>query len=387
MAHELAQTAGRYAMAYTGRTPWHGLGQLLTEAATIEQWTHEAGLEWQALAAVPTFRRADGTVGTFDDKRVIYRSDTGAPLSVMGDGYKIVQPREVLEFFRNIVRDHGFKLETAGALVGGRKIWALARNGHAGDVVKGDTVRQYLLMATSLDGSTPTVAAFTSVRVVCANTMREALTNIGRKARAGRVVTSHRSEFDATAVRAELGLADQTWNTYMDQMRTLAETPCNMEEARELLRSVFGQPVSTRRKDAAEAAPVALPQSGGHDSLASLMGGTLRALDTSAELAQEHAGRVDVARLIAQGSMREQKSVARCLELFSGAGMGAELAGVAGTRWGLLNAVTQHVDHEQGRTRDNGLTSAWFGRGDQAKTEFARLLIGANAEAAETIDA
>lgn len=386
MAHMIDTTTGRAAMAFAGAKPWHGLGADLTHGATIEQWKREAGLEWQALAAVPMFKREDGTVGAFEGKRVIYRSDTGAALSVMGDGYKIVQPGDVLEFFRNIVADHGFTLETAGALVEGRKIWALARNGHAAEVVKGDRVQQYLLLATSLDGSTPTVAAFTSVRVVCANTMREAFASIGRRAKPGRVVTSHRSEFDGAAVRAELELADSTWNTYMEQMRTLAATPCDMEEARELLRQVFGQPVSTRRKDVAEAPAVAaLPAPGGagHDSLASLMQGTARVIDAHADALQAHEGRADVARLIAQGSMREQKSVARCLQLFAGEGFGAELGGVAGTRWGLLNAVTQHIDHEQGRTADNRLTSAWFGRGDAAKSEFARLLVGASGAMAE----
>lgn len=378
MAHELAYRADKSAaMAFTGETPWHGLGQRLTEAATIEQWTQEAGLTWQALSAVPRFTRADGSVGSFDDKQVIYRSDTGAPLSVMGNGYKIVQPGEVLEFFRNLVKDHGFKLSTAGALQGGRKIWALAKNGHAGEVVKGDKLRQFLLMATSLDGTTPTVAAFISTRVVCANTMRTAMGEVGRKARAGRVVTSHRSEFDAADVRAQLGFADDTWNKYMQAMRTLAERPCMMEEARELLRRVFGNPVKTKRGavEVVEAAPAADAGAKGHDSLQSLLGGNARAIDTAADALQAHEARGEVARLIAQGSEREQKSVARCLELFAGAGRGADHPGVKGTRWGLLNAVTEHIDHEQGRTADNRLNSAWFGRGEGFKQSALAELI------------
>lgn len=382
MAHMIDNSTGRAAMAYAGARPWHGLGAELTAGASIETWTREAGLDWLAMSAVPMFQRADGSVGMFDDKQVIYRGDTGAPLSVMGAGYKIVQPRDVLEFFRNVVRDHGFSIETAGALNGGRKIWALARNGHAGEVVKGDSVRQYLLLATSLDGSTPTVAAYTSVRVVCQNTMREAFAEVKKRRGADRagsvVVTSHRSDFDAASVREQLGVADKTWQKYMEQMRTLAATPCDMEEARELLRRVFGQPVSTRRKDDAEPTTATAANSAGHDSLASLMQGEARVIDAHADALAAHEGRSDVARLIAQGSMREQKSVARCLSLFAGEGMGAELGGVAGTRWGLLNAVTQHIDHEQGRTADNRMSSAWFGRGDAAKSEFARLLVGAS---------
>ena len=38
---------------------------------------------------------------------------------------RIVQPKEVLEFYRELVKEYGYTLETAGALDGGRKVWAL----------------------------------------------------------------------------------------------------------------------------------------------------------------------------------------------------------------------------------------------------------------------
>ena len=46
------------------------------------------------------------------------------------------------------------------------------------------------------------------------------------------------------------------------------------------------------------------------------------------------------------------------------AGKGAELASSQGTAWGLLNAVTQYVDHERrARSQDSRMDSAWFGQG------------------------
>ena len=93
MAHLIAKTAnGRDAMAFVGETPWHGLGQRLTRGATLEQWRTEAGLDWQAQTAPVEFVRSDGSRVTMGGKQVLYRSDTGAALSVMGDGYQIVQP-------------------------------------------------------------------------------------------------------------------------------------------------------------------------------------------------------------------------------------------------------------------------------------------------------
>ena len=48
--------------------------------------------------------------------------------------------------------------------------------------------------------------------------------------------------------------------------------------------------------------------------------------------------------------------------------MGAEMKTSKGTLWGLVNAVTQHVDHHMGYKDDARLRSAWFGKGDDIKT-------------------
>jgi len=45
---------------------------------------------------------------------------------------KVVQPEEILEFYRDLTEVSGFELDTAGVLKGGRKMWALARTGQSG---------------------------------------------------------------------------------------------------------------------------------------------------------------------------------------------------------------------------------------------------------------
>jgi len=55
--------------------------------------------------------------------------------------------------------------------------------------------------------------------------------------------------------------------------------------------------------------------------------------------------------------------------------MGAALAGASGTRWGLLNAMTQYIDHERGHNVDTRMTNAWFGSGDKIKTQAESLLL------------
>jgi phage/plasmid-like protein (TIGR03299 family) len=377
MAHEIyTANNGQASMAYVGALPWHGLGQQLTAGAPLEIWTKEAGFDWSALAATPTYTRADGSIGTLTDKQVIYRSDTGAALSVMGGKYKIVQPREVLGFFESLIEGGDFQLETAGVLFGGAKMWALAKNGHGGEVVRGDVVNQYLMLCTSLDGTTPTTAKFTNVRVVCNNTVRAAMRSAGQS-----VKVTHRTEFDADDVKRTMGLASDVWADFLRNTQILADKGCTLEQGRDILRGIFGQPVSSRRADVVElgaASPlVHAPIPATLDAGATLSALLARPHIVKVAESTETEGRDELAAVLAKGDKKEQKSVARALALFNGEGRGANHPGVKGTMWGLLNAVTEHVDHELGRTPDARLDSAWFGRGDAFKESALQALLTA----------
>ena len=85
------------------REPWHGLGEKLPEGQPIEVWLKAARLEWE-LKRLPVQYLVDGRLRTMDDRFVLVRSDTHAALSVVSDDYQIVQPKEVLEFYRDLVR-------------------------------------------------------------------------------------------------------------------------------------------------------------------------------------------------------------------------------------------------------------------------------------------
>jgi len=172
MAHELATFIdGRARMAYVGDTPWHGLGQALTPNAPLETWATEAGMNFTIGGSPVLYQRADKTLAEQGSKQVLYREDTGEALGVVGNKYKVVQPIEVLEFFRDLVAEQGFQLETAGVLFNGAKYWAMARTGQEFKIGKNDVLKDYLMLATACDGTLRTTARRTSVRVVCNNTL------------------------------------------------------------------------------------------------------------------------------------------------------------------------------------------------------------------------
>lgn len=154
-------------MAYVNETPWHGLGNQLAAHQPIEVWAQQAGMNWRIEEAEVRFvsGMAGSTLGSihaFPEQKVLYRSDTKAPLSVVSSRYQVVQPESILEFYRDLVEVGGYELETAGVLKDGKKLWALAKTGQSATLKGRDRVNGYLLLSTSCDGSLATTAQFTS---------------------------------------------------------------------------------------------------------------------------------------------------------------------------------------------------------------------------------
>ena len=56
-------------MAYAGATPWHGLGNQLTQKQPIEVWQREAGMDWHILES-PVHFKSDA-VGHLGAGRII----------------------------------------------------------------------------------------------------------------------------------------------------------------------------------------------------------------------------------------------------------------------------------------------------------------------------
>jgi phage/plasmid-like protein (TIGR03299 family) len=232
-------------MAYVGETPWHGLGNQLSPRQPIEVWAKQAGMDWTIEASEVRYvaggsngsGNSIGSIHAFPEQRVLYRSDTKEPLSVVSSRYQVVQPKDILEFYRDLTEVGGFELETAGVLKDGKKLWALARTGQSVALKGKDTVNGYLLLATACDGTLATTAQFTSVRVVCNNTLAIALGDS-----TGAVKVPHRSQFDAQAVKRQLGIAISSWDSFMVRMKALSERKVSDSAADVFLRRVLTYP-------------------------------------------------------------------------------------------------------------------------------------------------
>ena len=227
MAHEIAKTAaGADAMAYVGETPWHGLGAKLDENSDMETWAQASGLDFE-LDTVPV---QNGNI-VLNNKNIVYRKDTEVGLSVVSNNYKLVQPREVLEFFADYVEGTA-KLETAGVLHDGKRYWALAKID--GEInIAGDISKPYILLSSSCDGSLATQARLTTVRVVCNNTLSMATQGHAD------VVIRHNSVFDAGQAKLKLEGVYESLASHTAAMKALAKMKMTSKQANDFLAKIF----------------------------------------------------------------------------------------------------------------------------------------------------
>ena len=64
-------------MAYTGQTPWHGLGNVLPPQQSLDIWLQAAGMDWTIEQSDVMFNVASDALHTrsYSDGKVLYRSD------------------------------------------------------------------------------------------------------------------------------------------------------------------------------------------------------------------------------------------------------------------------------------------------------------------------
>ena len=335
MAHQIEQ------IAYVGETPWHGLGNQLSPHQPIEVWAEQAGMDWRIESSDVSYmaqnERGQSIIMPYEEQRVLYRSDTHAPLSVVSQRYQEVQPKQILEFYRDLTEQSGFELETAGVLKGGKKFWALAKTGQTSALKGKDVSNGYILLATACDGTLATTAQFTSIRVVCNNTLAIALK--GQNLSAGVVKVPHSTKFDAEKIKQQLGISVRAWEDHMYEMKQLSQRKVTQTEAAAYFDAVFN--------------------------------------NTSLSVPEQEDGIIQFYRNVAMQAQSNNpatkadnktepngRAMSKVMTMFNGQGRGAELSSVKDTAYGLLCSITEFADHERrAMSQDHRLDSAWFGAG------------------------
>jgi len=243
MAHQLLDDT----MFYVGETPWHKLGVPLDNPPTIEEAVILANLDWEVYKK-PTyyFKGVDNTYTLSNFANMLYgktmvetdhyvtiKEDNEGECMVLGnvsERYEVLQNTDAFTPF-NVLLDHGYELETAGAVREGRMVWILARKvDNELNKVGDDNVERYVVLMNSHDGSTPVFMQPTTIRVVCANTLDYALSKESPLRFSIKHTTNVKERLEE--VTSALGFAEGNWRKAHEIMNRMVEHEMNFQQVK-----------------------------------------------------------------------------------------------------------------------------------------------------------
>lgn len=281
-------------MMYVREKPWHGLGTMVQEAPTSADALRLAGLDW-TIESKPVFTDSGIEIPGY---RANTRSSDGKVLGIVGDRYQIVQNKDAFDFTDALIGE-GVTYETAGSLLGGKKIWLLGKMPER--YIAGDKFEPYICFTNMHDGNGAVKAFMTPVRVVCNNTLNMAISGAVRT-----WSTVHRGNVGnkLQEARMTLELADKYLVQLDETADRLANERMDEEQVRDALDKMFE-----------------LPE---------------KATDRQKQTAQDAKDEIIVCTL--------RPDVAQFLN----------------TKWGFLNAVSDYVGHsEPKRKTENWQENRW----------------------------
>lgn len=347
MAHEILENDQMFYVKMSERDiPWHGLGNALTAAPTIQEAIIASGTNWEA-ELVATLIMDGNNVVDVPNCFAVRRMDTRQVIGVVGSRYQIYPNSVMWEFIKKFQEQSGIELETAGTLRNGATTWVLAKTKNSRlKYLSGDVVEEYFLFRNSFDGTTPIQVMFTMIRVVCNNTLTMAI----RGARnLFNVRHTANAEEQIKQVQKALGLQHMYINEADKIIQELIKKTVSATETVDILNEkIFPMPTKIIQTVGADNQPV-------H---------TLKD-------ATQHA------------ITARTNKINRVLELVE-TGAGTDIPGVRGSLWGIYNAITEYVDHDKtikSAKRRNALEgkfeNAFFGTGATFKADALDLLLAA----------
>jgi phage/plasmid-like protein (TIGR03299 family) len=330
MSHEVES------MAYANEVPWHGLGAKVDSTLTPDEMLVAAGLDW-TVEKHPCFTEVDGNK-IYIGKNALVRSTDKNILSITGPNWKPFQNRDALDFFREYTEAGDATLETAGSLRNGKVVWGLASVKQAFYLNGRDEVKGYILLTSPHEVGKAISVRATSVRVVCANTLRMA------EAGQEHYRQSHSYEFDAAKAKEMVAFTKEGIGKLELEAQTLQGLKMSQYDTVRFLAKFF-QPVEAEQPGPKVAENVA---------------GPIRA---------ENERRVKA--LINDPALLNQDMEQLLWAVRKAPGA------TPGNGWGVLNGVTYWTDHMAGRDPAARLANSWLGpngvRTQKVKTELLEM--------------
>lgn len=238
MAHLIDNSKGYNAFVSYAAPAWHGLGTVLSNPLTTAEALAQGGLDYTVLKIPNIHYLPNGEEIISDDSFFTVRTDVNKVLgSRLGRDYQVLQNIEALNLVDEILQSGNATIETAGAIDEGRKVFICLKVNRSIIVGSNDEVKQYVLIATSHDGSLSITAMPTNVRVVCNNTLTAAL---GAKS-ADKIKIRHTGNANARLQEAAkvLGLINQNTAINTDNYNIMAQTIISPQQMFDYFGNIF----------------------------------------------------------------------------------------------------------------------------------------------------
>jgi len=342
LAANIDESRGKAAIFVVGEPAWHGKGKVLAHCLTAEQAIVESETDYTVEKWPLNAWHANGNLTRIDVPGwyATVRTDTNQVLGIVSDDYRVYQNREAFSFMDEAIKEGAAMWETAGALDGGRRVWMLARIPQELEVIKGDQVNPYALLAMGHDGGMGIRILPTTTRVVCQNTLNLALSQ-GKSLNIRHVQTL---KDKIAAARRHLGLITQRIDEFGHQAQALAKVSLKETEVTSYFEKFYPTKTKPDFSDgAALLERITTAKQAGNDVMQALLAGHYAETERIAK--------------------RNKAILEQLLDNF-------ESDPARGTAWGAVNAITQYADHQKKyESADSRLNSAWFGAGNELKQE------------------
>lgn len=202
----------------------------------IDQTSREADLNWEVREAPVVLPNGD----TFPKKKLLLRSDNGAPLGIVGENYTPSTPRQFLERQYELAEELGGKVIRVGFLPRSSRVFSIIGfkediNIKVSDAKVGDVIRAFIYTTDGWDGATPIQSRLYLERLVCLNGMTS------QKLHSSVWVSHTRNVSTRWDYRiGEFKKTLQDGITFLsERLNRLAETPMTVEEARGFFNALF----------------------------------------------------------------------------------------------------------------------------------------------------
>jgi phage/plasmid-like protein (TIGR03299 family) len=293
---------------------WHGLGVVMPEKMyNLEEALTVANLNWTVSKKPLSYKEGENQVDIPNYYAIVRDTDNTVLNPCVSEGYVPLQNSEAFSFFEPFLHEKECFITSAISLLQGKKVcMAVEIEDNEREIVANDTVKAYLLLATSHDGSSKTITKFTNTRTVCNNTLQMALAGQGAFQAVRHTVSQKQKLAD---IQASVNIFKKNFEKEVSIYKQLAAKEMDLNTTRSYLEKLLEREL----------------------------------LETSKAL---HKNREEL-------KLEDNRFAKKCLEnyMFS---PDLQMDNVEGTAWAAFNCVTEAIKNRSSNL-ENRLNSIWFG--------------------------